>query len=454
MGLLKKVDGFALDPLSGVYLIGAFSVYGFCNFCLSWVFGPVLLSYAFYSLTAISLVTVYRRYVDQFGEPLKVQYDKKNPFINRVVNKCKCLTTELYTPPLIGLIDTTGTFFTILGAFVKMHRFPPVNYVREMHTCKDGGTIGLDWVEPKSGDPKKNSPILDSEYNANSTDPIVIIQHGNNGGSKISFVLHIAWRIQRETNWRVVVMLCRGCSGVELTTPQVYNTVHITDFIETVDKVRKRYPKAPLYAMGWSLGATIVGRFIGETGKKCELNGAILVSPTWDFLLDKKKPTIWFDVWAEMALAPALKDNVRKNKQKLEELGKDGVVDLDHVLKSKNVKEFDIRCQVPRSPYKSVDEYYKYASPALYSENITVPTLSINAQDDPISYIEAVHDTKAGPGLVFAMPTTGGHCAMIEFGSKMNNSKYMQSYPDRAIMEWISVLEEERMAGCDWRSKR
>jgi predicted alpha/beta-fold hydrolase len=45
---------------------------------------------------------------------------------------------------------------------------------------------------------------------------------------------------------------------------QFYSASFLGDIREVVDHVGARYPEANLYAVGWSLGANILVRYLGQ----------------------------------------------------------------------------------------------------------------------------------------------------------------------------------------------
>ena len=56
---------------------------------------------------------------------------------------------------------------------------------------------------------------------------------------------------------------------------------------------------------------------------------------------------------------------------------------MDKVLSSRTVREFDSLFTSPQFGYKDVKEYYTDACIALKVQNIKVPVLALNAEDDP-----------------------------------------------------------------------
>ena len=47
---------------------------------------------------------------------------------------------------------------------------------------------------------------------------------------------------------------------------QFYSASFTRDLSEVVDSVSSRYPLSKVYAVGWSLGANILTRYLGEVG--------------------------------------------------------------------------------------------------------------------------------------------------------------------------------------------
>ncbi|KAJ8451085.1 hypothetical protein Cgig2_026894 [Carnegiea gigantea] len=137
---------------------------------------------------------------------------------------------------------------TIFAAFSRS--LPDVRYRRECIRTKDDGAVALDWV---AGD-NLNLPPLS---------PVLILLPGLTGGSDDTYVRHLLIKA-RKLGWRVVVFNSRGCGHSPVTTPKFYSASFTGDLREVVEHVHCRYPKANVYAVGWSLGANILVRYLGE----------------------------------------------------------------------------------------------------------------------------------------------------------------------------------------------
>ncbi|KAI4312662.1 hypothetical protein MLD38_037463 [Melastoma candidum] len=86
---------------------------------------------------------------------------------------------------------------------------------------------------------------------------------GLTGGNDDTYVTHMLIRA-RNKGWCVVVFNSRGCADSPVTTPQFYSASITGDRRGVVRHVSTRYPKANIYAVGWSLGGNILVRYLGE----------------------------------------------------------------------------------------------------------------------------------------------------------------------------------------------
>ena len=59
---------------------------------------------------------------------------------------------------------------------------------------------------------------------------------------------------------------CRGCGGLTLQSPKVYNLVETGDVRLVVAGLRGMYPDAPILLAGFSMGAMLATKFLAEDG--------------------------------------------------------------------------------------------------------------------------------------------------------------------------------------------
>lgn len=66
-------------------------------------------------------------------------------------------------------------------------------------------------------------------------------------------------------------------AGVPLTSGQLYSAGHTDDLRQALMYIKRTYPNAPLLGLGFSLGANVMVRYLGEEGQNSLLRtGCVL----------------------------------------------------------------------------------------------------------------------------------------------------------------------------------
>ncbi|KAF8379948.1 hypothetical protein HHK36_027414 [Tetracentron sinense] len=284
-----------------------------------------------------------------------------------------------YDPfPLIGWNCHIETIF---AAFFRS--LPDVRFRRECLRTEDGGAVSLDWV---SGDDRKfpaEIPVLIllvgdlhcSNWTLISLLRILLtLQPGLTGGSGDTYVRHMLVRA-RSNGWRVVVFNSRGCGDSPVTTAQFYSASFIEDLRQVVKHVATRYPKAKLYAVGWSLGANILVRYLGQESYSCPLSGAVSLCNPFNLVIADEDFHKGFNVIYDKALANALCKIFKRHSLLFEDMG--GEYNIPLAANAKSVREFDDGLTRVSFGFKSVDDYYSNSSSSDSIKHVHIPLLCI-----------------------------------------------------------------------------
>eukprot|EP00730_Choanoeca_flexa_P007419 TRINITY_DN12329_c0_g1_i1.p2 TRINITY_DN12329_c0_g1~~TRINITY_DN12329_c0_g1_i1.p2 ORF type:complete len:380 (+),score=81.91 TRINITY_DN12329_c0_g1_i1:1849-2988(+) len=342
-----------------------------------------------------------------------VAYNKSNKKLARVVESCTPIHD--YSPLPFHFVDFFGFFATTVPFYLRRTTYDPI-YKREAVALADGGTVSMDWGQ--------------LNVTTDRTAPVVLIQHGLAGSSKSFYVVHLVKECLLN-GMRPVVMNARGCGETVLSTPESFHAARTSDFDSCLAVIRTRYPDAKVFAVGFSLGAAILANYLGRQGSKADLDAAVLVSPPWNFHL--KTPT--FHIWDRNHLIKGLFEYARANEAVLR---KNKDIDFDDIFTAKTVREFDSKAIVPQFGFQDVDDYYTQASPLQYAHRITVPTLAINAVDDPVCAHDGCPEgDQIGEGLVMVRTRIGGHVAFAE-----NLALETGSWMERAAISWFERCAE------------
>jgi len=311
-----------------------------------------------------------------------------------------------------------GSVSTVLHYAARKIKPVSVIYERELIPLPDGGTIALDWAyqRPKTDEQPK---------------PTIFLHHGLCGNSDSHYITHLIPLLDAR-GYRAVVMIARGCGGLKLTTPEGFTASRTSDMRHAVKLVRSQPFVSEMYGVGFSLGAVLMLKYLGEEGDKTPLQGAVAISPSFDFA----KTPPHFELWSRLRLVKGLIEWAKNHE---EVLSKHPQIRWDEVMNAENVRKFDAAAVVGPYGYKDVDHYYEDSSPRYKTGGITVPTLSISAEDDPVCCATSVpshgHD-EIGPGLVACVTNAGGHVSFPEgpWGT--------EAWTDRVVLDWIQSCRE------------
>jgi hypothetical protein len=103
--------------------------------------------------------------------------------------------------------------------------------------------------------------------------------------------------------------------------------------------------------------------------------------------------------------------------------------------KIKNFHHFDERYTAPLHGFKNAKEYWRSNSSIYYIDKISIPTLLVNAKNDPFLTEDCfpVMQAQSNPKFFLEMPDTGGHCGFYE---KNKNKQY---WSEKRAIEFIRL---------------
>ncbi|XP_023930541.1 protein ABHD1-like, partial [Lingula anatina] len=256
---------------------------------------------------------------------------------------------------------------TIVRAVIQS--VPEITYTSDILTLPDGGQVILHWEENEN-----------SIYSDSKTRPTVLLLPGLTGCSRQSYILHLV-KQAKDKGYRCVVFNNRGIGGKKLLTPRSYCAANVEDLTNVINHIKGKYPDAPLIAAGISMGGMLVFNYIAKMGRDCPLLAGMTISVAFNVFestksLEQPLNHLLFNRTLTSSLREAIKENFQVLSEKF---------DLEHVLKSSTIREFDDRLTSKMFGYKDWQEYYKDATLHDKCHHIQVPLLCLNAADDPFS---------------------------------------------------------------------
>jgi len=92
-----------------------------------------------------------------------------------------------------------------------------------------------------------------------------------------------------------------------------------------------------------------------------------------------------------------------------------GKIDDHGYRRMRTFKDFDDRYTAPIHGFKSAEDYWRRCSCKPFLRNVQIPTLLINARNDPFLAEQCypVAEAEQNPKLYLEMPDSGGHVGFL-----------------------------------------
>jgi len=273
-----------------------------------------------------------------------------------------------------------------------------VRYRRERIDTPDGDFLDLDWAR------------VDGQPAPAEGAPYVVVVHGLEGSSDSAYVKEIC-RALWERGIRSVAMNFRGCGGEPNRLPRFYHAGDTGDVAHVLEMLALRFPGVPLGAVGFSLGANVVLKYLGERGDASLARAAVAISVPFDLGAGADKLAASFT--GRLYTGIFIRSLRAKYLAKRHLLG--DTCDEPRVLAAKTFRDFDDAATARIHGFRDVDDYYGSSSSHHFLPRIRVPTLIIHAADDPFVPDEAIPRAAmaANPALTAAIVPHGGHVGFI-----------------------------------------
>lgn len=300
------------------------------------------------------------------------------------------LLASTYRPPL-GLAN--GHLQTILPALFR--RVPPITRERERIETPDGDFLDLDW----NRDQRSKS--------------LIIITHGLEGNSANASVQGMAEAFHR-AGWDTLAWSLRGCSGEPNRLLRSYHSGAREDLQCVIDHAAGDYRHIVL--IGFSIGGNITLKYLGDLGASIQpaIRGAVAFSVPCDLassarIMESRVNRIYMNHF--------LRDLRRKIQQKAEAFP--GAISTEGFHRISSFRGFDGAYTAPLNGFLSAEDYWAKASSKFSLGGINVPTLLVNALNDPFLGPECypTEIAESHPHLHLELPQSGGHLGFIQSGS-------------------------------------
>jgi predicted alpha/beta-fold hydrolase len=220
----------------------------------------------------------------------------------------------------------------------------------------------------------------------------------------------------------------RGCSGEPNRLARAYHSGETDDLRAVLGVVREAWPGRPVGLLGFSLGGNVALKLLGELGSAEKARetrasegpgapaAACAISVPFD--LSAGADALEADGMGRLYSLYFLRSLRRKLEEKRQLLSSE--IDLPAAFAARTIREFDDRVTARLHGFDGAEDYYARSSSLDFLHRIRVPTLLVQAWDDPFLPRTAIEAAAAVSNAALSRSFTerGGHVGFLSDGPR------------------------------------
>lgn len=256
--------------------------------------------------------------------------------------------------------------------------------------------------------------FLDVDRHGDPAAPTVVVLHGLEGSSRAPYVRRMVAAARAEGLAAVAVNF-RGCSGELNRLPRLYHSGDTSDLARVVARLAAERPGRPLAVAGFSLGANVVAKWLGERGDDlpAEVRAGAAICAPFDLAacgaaIDRARGM--GALYRERFLRTLRRKAIAKARR-----FPSVPFDAAAVRACRTFRAYDDRVTAPLHGFAGAAEYYARASSAPLLGGVRRHFLAIAAEDDPMVPKESlpVAAARANPVVRLEVYPAGGHVGFV-----------------------------------------
>ncbi len=233
--------------------------------------------------------------------------------------------------------------------------------------------------------------------------PLLIVSHGLEGDSRRHYITGL---IRSFPEFHALAWNYRSCSGDPNRNLRFYHSGATDDLDFVIQEALSRGVK-DIYLAGFSLGGNLSLKWLGENGKKASqfVRKAVAFSVPLHLSSSSQQLTRWENrLYTHRFLQTLLEKVTEKSARYPQDITPSMLASI------RSLYEFDNVITGPLHGFKDAEDYYERNSSLYFLSGIRVPTLIVNAKNDPFLSQECLPEQIDSDFVQIELPDSGGHC--------------------------------------------
>ena len=233
--------------------------------------------------------------------------------------------------------------------------------------------------------------------------PLLIVSHGLEGSSRRHYVTGLI-RSMMEVN--ALAWNYRSCSGDPNRNLRFYHSGATDDLDFVIQQAVARGVK-DIYLAGFSLGGNLSLKWLGENAKKASqfVRKAVAFSVPLHLSsssqqLTRRENRLYTHRFLQTLLEKVTEKSARYPLD----------ITPSMLTSIRSLYDFDNVITGPLHGFKDAEDYYERNSSLYFLADIQVPTLIVNAKNDPFLSQECLPEQIDSDFVRIELPDSGGHC--------------------------------------------
>ena len=235
--------------------------------------------------------------------------------------------------------------------------------------------------------------------------PVVILMHGLEGSLHSPYVRYLLTMIAARDCCGILLQ-ARGAAQRPNRLARNYHSgdwkdaSHLAQHVRTAGATR-------VAAIGISLGANQLLKWLGEDAQHCPIDAGVAVSVPFDLSICVDAFERGFARLYQHHLMRLMRHSMLAKRSLLQ-------MSRDQIAALRSVRGLDTAITAPVHGFKNVDDYYQRCSSRQFLKHIKRPTLIIQAADDPFVPKQCIpHSNELSNAIEMLVSPQGGHVGFL-----------------------------------------
>lgn len=242
---------------------------------------------------------------------------------------------------------------------------------------------------------------------------LVMLVHGLTGCAESTYILATAQHLLG-LGYPVMRLNLRGAGPSQRLCREHYHAGRSADLRQALATLPAALKDRGVLAVGYSLGANMLLKYLGEEGSAAPLLAAVSISAPIDLAATSRRMAAPRNRGYHDWLLARMRDEILSGPGL-------SATERDAIRRVQRIYDYDDVFVAPRNGFAGAADYYARCSARQFLSAIKVPTLLVHALDDPWIPSDAYrsYPWKDAPQLVPLLPGGGGHVGFHAVGSRV-----------------------------------